>query len=121
LEWNEITPVPVLTLDALIERHGSPQFIKIDVEGFETDVLAGLSQAPKFLSFEFNSEFMEGAITCVTQDCFPSGTEFNISLGESMQFISNRWSCGDEVVRFLRSPELAATKTHGDIVARRKH
>ena len=34
---------PLTTLDALIELHGKPYFINIDVEGFEVDVLSGLS------------------------------------------------------------------------------
>ena len=33
--WTKTVRVPVTTLDALIERHGSPSFIKLDVEGFE--------------------------------------------------------------------------------------
>ena len=34
--------VPCTTLDALIAEHGAPAFAKIDVEGFEAAVLAGL-------------------------------------------------------------------------------
>src|SRR5436309_5883212 len=38
--WSRSIPVPVTTLDALIERHGRPAFIKLDIEGFEAEALA---------------------------------------------------------------------------------
>lgn len=40
--WTRAIAVPVTTLDALIARHGTPAFVKIDVEGFEEDVVAGM-------------------------------------------------------------------------------
>jgi FkbM family methyltransferase len=45
--------VPVLTLDAAIQRFGEPSFCKIDVEGWELEVLRGLSRPVSLLSFEF--------------------------------------------------------------------
>ena len=36
--WDREIEVPVTTLDALIAEHGTPAFIKIDVEGFEADL-----------------------------------------------------------------------------------
>jgi len=56
--WNEeirfagTTRVEVTTLDTLISAYGRPHFIKIDVEGYELQVLRGLSEAIPFISLE---------------------------------------------------------------------
>jgi len=58
VKWDEkITfakskTVATTTLDILIRKYGTPDFIKIDVEGFEQRVLKGLSHRISFLSFE---------------------------------------------------------------------
>ena len=54
LTLSEQYPVRVVTLDALIARHGAPHYVKIDVEGFELEVIRGLSTAVPYLSFELN-------------------------------------------------------------------
>lgn len=46
--------VPVTTLDAAIAEVGTPEYIKIDVEGWELEVLKGLSQPVSLLSFEYH-------------------------------------------------------------------
>ena len=46
--------VPVVTLDAAIEHYGVPAYCKIDVEGWEFEVLRGLSQAVDLISLEFH-------------------------------------------------------------------
>src|SRR5215213_9778120 len=51
--WDETIAVPCLTLDSLIRTHGRPDFIKVDVEGFEDRVFRGLSEPVPALSFEF--------------------------------------------------------------------
>jgi hypothetical protein len=53
------------TLDELISAHGSPAFCKIDVEGYEAEVLAALSQPIAALSFEFTPEVRAVALECV--------------------------------------------------------
>lgn len=53
--WQDTITVPMTTLDELILEHGEPGFVKIDVEGFETEVLRGLTVAPPAVSFEFQA------------------------------------------------------------------
>jgi FkbM family methyltransferase len=65
IRWDTVISVPLLSLDELIARHGEPQFCKIDVEGFEHEVLSGLSQPLAALSFEYIPVAAARAIACV--------------------------------------------------------
>ena len=46
--------VPVRTVETLIAIHGKPTYIKIDVEGYENEVLKGLQTKINTLSFEYH-------------------------------------------------------------------
>jgi len=55
-EWNGAATtiqVPVTTLDHAISRYGTPHFCKIDVEGWELEVLKGLTKPIPLLSLEY--------------------------------------------------------------------
>ena len=47
--WNSSVDIEMTTIDSLIEQFGTPVFCKIDVEGYEYDVLKGLSKPLKSL------------------------------------------------------------------------
>ena len=64
--WAGKQTVEVTTLDSLIEEFGSPGFIKIDVEGYEFEVLSGLSRPVRALSFEFVPEYLAAAFNVST-------------------------------------------------------
>lgn len=57
--------VPVTTLDELVCAFGTPQFVKIDVEGYELEVLSGLSARVPVVSFEYNRRELSRLERCV--------------------------------------------------------
>ncbi len=84
--WDESKEVEVTTLDTLIAGYGLPVFCKIDVEGFEKNVIRGLTHKIPVVSFEFTKEFLKDAIDCLNLLENLGPIEVNYSLGESMLF-----------------------------------
>jgi FkbM family methyltransferase len=114
--WDERIEVPVTTLDAMIETYGLPCFCKIDVEGFEEAVLAGLSQPLPCLSFEFISETGDRTLGCLERLEALGAYRYNVALGEARHLLFGDWCDRDALVRWLeaRRPDEGS----GDIYAR---
>jgi len=84
--WDTALTVPCVCLDTLVQRHGTPRFIKIDVEGYEPHVLRGLSRPVPVLSFEFTLIQIALAEACIDRLSALGFDRFNFSLGESHQW-----------------------------------
>ena len=117
VEWDEAIPVTMTTLDALIAQYGEPAFCKIDVEGYELEVLRGLSQPLRALSFEYIPATSESSIACLSRLDDLGHYQFNWSRGESQQLQSPTWLTLHEMVSILRN--MSINSGSGDIYARR--
>ncbi len=113
--WDAAEAAPLTTLDALIADHGVPDFVKIDVEGHEADVLAGLSAPPPLLSFEVVAAARGAAVAALDRAEALGYRAFRLSLGEG-----HVWSgeALDAAAMRGRLETLPASDNSGDVYCR---
>ncbi len=116
VRWEGRVEVRVTTLDRMIETHGRPRFCKIDVEGHEADVLAGLSQPLEAVSVEFVAGALDVAQACVDRLERLGDYRFNWVMGEKREFQWNEWRRADDVRDWLACA--ADGVASGDLYAR---
>ncbi len=109
-KWDKKMQIKVITLDSLVEEFGEPAFCKIDVEGFESKVIAGLtSKKIKSLSFEFAVEFIETNIKDSIIHLSKIGYDkFNIGIAADEHLYLKNWVTGDRMMGIIRN----LIKTH---------
>src|SRR5262249_21672789 len=86
--------VPTYTLDEMIALHGKPQYIKIDAEGYDYEVLRGLSQSVPYISFECHDDRqdqIEMAINCINYLSSLGELAINITPAENLVFAYPEW------------------------------
>jgi FkbM family methyltransferase len=124
-DWNNlrsanheinILNIETVSLDYLIKSYGVPKFCKIDVEGFEVQVLSGLSHKIQYISFEFSKDFISEINHCIGKVLTLGDAEFNFTLYSRYKLELKEWVSGNRLIMILHSyPNYDLT---GDIIAR---
>ncbi|QHE86184.1 FkbM family methyltransferase [Hydrogenophaga sp. BPS33] len=118
VRWHEGPLVAVGTLDMLIAHYGTPDFVKIDVEGFELEVLRGLSQPLPALSFEFLPAVRDVALGCIDRLEWLAGPgryRYAVSIGERLRLLDSDGGSAHAMCQWLR--DLPADAPSGDVHA----
>jgi FkbM family methyltransferase len=116
LAWLEAEEVPVVTLAALAEEHGNPAFCKVDAEGWDDEVLAGLGRLPRALCFEALDRLPQVAEACVRRLAARGSSLYNLRCCDQPRFELSSWVDAGELLRTL-GPVLSRVR-HVDVFAR---
>ena len=114
-DWNNTETISVTTLDIIIKNNFVPDYIKIDVEGFELDVLKGLSFPVNMISFEITlPEMKQSAIDCVNEMNRIGNYVFAIPGNEKLIDIK-KWYSKTEITAQLESLSIGENRVSSDI------
>lgn len=119
--WGTKTKVRMTTLDNLIDQYGIPSFIKIDVEGYELEVLKGLTKSVNMISYEYCvPEQTQQAIDCARRIVsINPNVEFNYSFHETMAFSLEKWVQLDKIIEIIDAKPFQDT-LFGDIYVKKR-
>lgn len=110
--WQGTVQVQVRTLNSLANYYGIPKYVKVDAEGYDAEVLSGMSFRPQIVSFEFLSRDLKIARACVG---LLREWSFNFVVEERSRFELSQWVSGDEVLTNISA--LSSDVVYGDVFA----
>lgn len=113
--------VDVVTLAQLIAAHGTPDYLKIDVEGHDLAVLQGLDRPVALLSFEFNTDaaLIGLAAACIAHVASLGDYEFNFQADAPgmVELQLSPWVSA-EVMSYIILNDVSRNPVYGDVFCR---
>lgn len=110
--WSKEDTVKTVTLEWLIAKYGRPDYIKIDVEGYELNVLKGLKSRVPLISIEYTAEIIESTVKCI--EYLESIGETSILIDAVSDFNDQRkWLNAKAAINALQ--QLKGTDSAGDL------
>ena len=99
--------VDTVSIDELIKKYGTPNYIKIDVEGYEIQALNGLSESVQLLSFEANlPSFRMESIQCISKlNSLDNSVLFNYVTSDLSEFALQEWQPYSSFLKILETTE----------------
>jgi FkbM family methyltransferase len=117
--WEECgLHVRVETLENAIAEAGIPEFIKIDVEGYEESVIKGLLTVPIVVCFEFTPETLDSTLRILRDIADRWHHETNFSLRDTYRLEFANWMHPIELGSILASLAESSALSWGDIYIR---
>ncbi len=104
-EWNKTKQIRISTLDQLINQYGLPKFCKIDVEGYEFNVLKGLTKKIPIISIEFTKEFLNDTEKCLNYLRGLGNLKLNYIVGEDFSFKLPKWTPQKKFLEILNQEQ----------------
>lgn len=113
--WATSEKVFVRSLSHLIEEFGLPDFCKIDVEGFELEIMAALKHTLPLIELEFTGKLLHDTLKII--DLLNDRTyRFNYALNEQPKLELSHWVTAEEIAELLA--DLPRQKLHGNLFCR---
>jgi FkbM family methyltransferase len=115
--WINTEKVQVKSIDYLIDQFGLPDYCKIDVEGYELEIVHNLSHQIPMIELEFTEKFLSDTLQIIEK--LGSNYEYNFNLNEQLKFQLKNWVKKNEIKSILT--QLPKDKLHGNLFCKIIH
>jgi FkbM family methyltransferase len=87
--WKPVDGLQTVSLDRLISIYGEPTLLKIDVEGYEYNVLQSLTKKVKLLCFEWAEEKKKEILLSLEYLRNQNYTRFHVQMEDKYDYVVN--------------------------------
>ena len=113
--FDHVERVKITTLKNLISQFGQPYYCKIDVEGFEAEVLLGLNSKIPLICFEFHCYDEQKIYKCLESLRKLGYEKYNYSISEDYELQLNNWANNKDFIEIMKKEVQKNSKLWGDI------